>query len=253
MFVITGGGTGIGRALAHALAARGKRVLIIGRNEANLKETARTNARIEFLTADVACTSGRNKITAHLQHQPRIDGLIHNAATVDPVARLGEVDEEQWREAMETNVNAPLFLTQALQAKITTGRVLHIGSGAAYFPIMGWAAYCTSKAALSMITRCLQLENNITATSVMPGVVNTDFIRRACSHTTEMDPEKIDFFNDLRDENRMLTTETVAAFLTWLLLDTDKAQYVSQEWDMYDTSHHKYWLKSPHFVPPLER
>ena len=49
-----------------------------------------------------------------------------------------------------------------------------------------------------------------------------------------------------------MTPETVAAFLTWLLLDTETSEYVSKEWDIYDTSHHHGWLVPPHSVPKFE-
>jgi len=85
----------------------------------------------------------------------------------------------------------------------------------------------------------------------MPGIIDTDMqahIRKA-SH---MNPEKVDFFKRLHQEKQLVSVATVAAFLCWLLLDIDATKYVSQEWDIYDLSHHPAWLVAPHSVPPLE-
>ena len=62
MYIITGGGSGIGQALAYSLAAKGKKVLIIGRNENNLIKTAQNHDLITYYTADVADNIGRQNI-----------------------------------------------------------------------------------------------------------------------------------------------------------------------------------------------
>ncbi len=252
MFVVTGGGSGIGKALAHALAARNKPVLIIGRREKLLSEAAEFSPLINYLCADVSTINGRNHVITHLNHVPKIDGLIHNAGIIDPIAPISSIDEVSWRQLMATNLEAPLFLTQLLQDKLTNGRVLHIGSGAAYFPIVGWAAYCVSKAGLSMLTRCWQLEcEQVSFASVMPGITDTD-MQGVIRQASNMDAEKLNFFKQLFQQKQLISPATVAAFLCWLLLDIDKVQYVSKEWDIYDQIHHPQWLVSPYIVPPLE-
>jgi benzil reductase ((S)-benzoin forming) len=67
-----------------------------------------------------------------------------------------------------------------------------------------------------------------------------------------MNSEKNDFFKRLKREHRLLSPETVAAFLCWLLLDTQTKEYVAKEWDIYDASHHSAWLVPPCSVPELE-
>jgi len=252
VFVITGGGSGIGRALAYALAKRNKSVLIVGRRESILVETAEFSPLIDYVAADVAIPAGRQQVLMRLEGVSLLEGLIHNAGVIDPIAPILSIDEMGWRQVMATNLDAPLFLSQLLYNKLIKGRVLHIGSGAAYFPVVGWAAYCASKAALSMLTRCWQLESErVSFASVMPGIIDTDMqaqIRKA-SH---MQPEKSDFFKRLHETKQLLTADTVALFLCWLLLDIDTEHYVSQEWDIYDKSHHSDWLVSPHLVPPLD-
>jgi benzil reductase ((S)-benzoin forming) len=252
VYVVTGGGRGLGRSLALALAARGQSVLIIGRHESSLSQVAALSAMIHYHVADVSTPAGRESICLHLKKTPQLKGLIHNAGVIDPIQRLGHIDEAAWLNLMATNVNAPLFLSQALLSQLTHGRVLHIGSGVAHFPVAGWSAYCVSKAALWMLTRCWQLESASPAfTSVMPGILDTD-MSAIIRESNQMDTDKLAFFQQLKHNNRLIAADTVALFLCWLLLDIETSDYVKQEWDIYDTSHHASWLPPHHLVPPLE-
>lgn len=248
VFVITGGGSGIGKSLALALAKRDQSVLIVGRRAQLLQETAAMSAKIQYLCADITTPEGVGSIKKYLHEVSRIDALINNAGILNPLALLKEVEPAEWQHALNTNLNAALFLTQMLYGKLINGRVLNIGSGAAYFPIKGWAAYCVSKAALSMLTKCWQLESNdIAFASVMPGIIETNMQVIARSNTNP-DYEQMNFYQRLKKENRLVLPETVAEFLIWLLLDIDKKTYVSKEWDIYDTEHHNAWLRPPHQV-----
>ena len=251
MFVITGGSRGIGAALAKRLADQNHPVLIVGRDKNTLQSVAEHAEPIQICIADVACTSGREAILAHLKPYNKITALIHNAGMIDPIAPMQTLNPDAWQHIMNVNLNAPFFLTQALYSKLKAGRLLHIGSGAAHFPVQGWAPYCVSKAGLAMLTRAWQLECPDMATaSVMPGIVATEMQAhiRAAEH---QHPDKQQFFQDLYDNNQLITPDTVASFLSWLLLNTDTKQYIGQEWDIYDTSHHIAWLQASQRVPAL--
>ena len=63
-----------------------------------------------------------------------------------------------------------------------------------------------------------------------------------------MDEEQITFYKRLKAHDRLVSVETVAAFLTWLLLDVKPDAFKAVEWDIYDTNHHSDWLKPPHSV-----
>jgi NAD(P)-dependent dehydrogenase (short-subunit alcohol dehydrogenase family) len=252
VFVITGGGSGIGQALAIALAKRGQFVIITGRRIEALQQTASENDRISYIQADISHEEGRAVLVDYLSRFKQLTGFIHNAGIIDPIAPIKDLALDSFRQNMATNVEAPLCLNQSLLAQLKGGRVLHIGSGAAYFPVKGWAAYCTSKAALSMITKCWQLEcDDPSFASVMPGIIDTP-MQAEIRHSDCMDSEKLHFFQKLKRNNQLITCDTVALFLSWLLLDVDKHTFCSQEWDIYDTSHHRQWLQPPHHVPTFE-
>ncbi|MGA0404041.1 MAG: SDR family NAD(P)-dependent oxidoreductase, partial [bacterium] len=174
--LITGGGTGIGRALAERFAAKGWRVTIVGRRLNLLQEVARDYPdKISIISADVGSIQDRQKIVA--EAKGTLDLLVHNAAVLGPVGPILDQSPEDWKSHMATNVEGPLFLTQALLPNLVeNSRVVNISSGAAHQGIPGWGMYCTSKAALFMLGQLLKDElaqRNIWFGSVRPGIVDT--------------------------------------------------------------------------------
>lgn len=252
MFVITGGGSGIGAALAQSLAHQKYRVLIVGRRKEALEKTAQFSSLISIDCADVSTVKGREHLLTTLFSIKSIRGLVHNAGIIDPMVGLSQIEEASWRHILETNLTAPFLLSQTLLPQLQGGRVLHISSGAAHFPVKSWGGYCVSKAGLSMLTRCWQIEETKVAfASVKPGIIDTD-MQAMIRRSTTMDPKKLEFFHKLKQENRLLSPCTVANFLTWLLLETSPEKYSSQEWDIYDKTHHPFWLSAPNTVPSLD-
>ncbi|MBA2657943.1 MAG: SDR family oxidoreductase [Tatlockia sp.] len=249
MFLITGGGSGIGRALAHSLAEKKRKVLIIGRRERLLIETAAFSPLITYLQADVSTHQGRDQILNHLARTESLEGLINNAGLLEPITPVDKIDESSWQQILATNLNAPLFLTQALLSKLKQGRILNIGSGAAYFAIAAWAGYCVSKAGLAMLTRCWQMENpDLLIAHVMPGIIDTE-MQTLARQAKQMDEEQRQFYLKLHQEKRLVSTATVAEFLAWLLLEVEPEVYRSKEWDIYEKSHQQAWLYPPYKVP----
>lgn len=252
MFVITGGGSGIGKALACLLAQHGRSVCIVGRREHLLVDVARNSALIDYLCTDISTPDGRKTLVEHLKSTNAIEGLVHCAGVIEPIMPLSRLTPGDWHHVLATNLDAPLFLNQSFAPQLKGGRVLHVGSGAAYFPVQGWAAYCVSKAGLSMLNRCCQLEyEDIAFTSVMPGIADTD-MQKQIRGARYMAEEKRDFFQQLKRDKKLLSSETIALFMSWLLLDVDSATFAAQEWDIYDSSHHAKWLVHPHEVPLWE-
>lgn len=248
MFVITGGGSGIGRSLAIEIAKHGHDVLIIGRNQKKLLEVTSLNPNISYFCADVSNQEDRLLIKQHLQKK-QIKGLVNNAGIIQPIVKISDISVESWHHIMATNLDAPLFLTTLLKTNLRDGRVLNIGSGAAHFAIFGWTAYCVSKAALFRLTECLRLEEkNIAFASVMPGIIDTN-MQKEIRDSLNMNVNKRDFFQKLYNEEKLLKPDVVASFLSWLLLEVDSEKYASQEWDIYDKSHHNHWLQKDQHVP----
>jgi 3-oxoacyl-[acyl-carrier protein] reductase len=168
--VVTGGGTGIGRAIAAELVARGLDVVITGRREDVLKQAAaEIGARaVAFDAADPAA------VDAALEHLPeRVDVLVNNAGgLVD-----GDDLKQQWLAMYEANVVTAVLVTTALQGRLADqGRVVTIGSIAGR---RGGGSYGAAKAAVEAWTAELAFKlggRGITANVVAPGYVSeTEF------------------------------------------------------------------------------
>ena len=130
--LITGGGTGIGCALAKRFAAKGCQVIIVGRRSELLQNVvSQYPDSIRAVNADVGKHEDRQIITSQVQEPLHL--LVHNAAVLGPVGPLLEVSLDDWRSHMATNVEGPLFLTRELLPKLVEGsRVIQISSGAAH-------------------------------------------------------------------------------------------------------------------------
>lgn len=176
--VITGGGTGIGRALVIELVKRDYNILVIGRRKEPLEELyQKFPDNVEYLCADVSIKANRNAIADKVGKR-EINFLVHNAAVVEPFNDLMLISEEAFQKIMVVNVFAPIFLTKRLLPNLKEGsRILHISSIAAHKSVPGLSAYCASKAALYNIYLSLKRElgvSGIYVGSADPGVVDTD-------------------------------------------------------------------------------
>jgi benzil reductase ((S)-benzoin forming) len=179
--IVTGAGSGIGRATAAALCERGLEVYGVGRREGALRDTATRIGGDKFhaVVADVSTPEGRGAIA------DRIDGaastiLVHNAATTGPLGPLDALTLDGFRATMASNVEGPLFLTKALMPKLARGsRVLHVSTGGAHQGFDGMLSYCASKAALRSVYESLRDEHagRVCFGSAQPGVVATEMMR----------------------------------------------------------------------------
>ena len=243
--LITGGGTGIGRALAERFAAKGWRVTIVGRRLELLQEVARDYPdKISIISADVGSIQDRQKIVA--EAKGTLDLLVHNAAVLGPVGPILDQSPEDWKSHMATNVEGPLFLTQALLPNLVeNSRVVNISSGAAHQGIPGWGMYCTSKAALFMLGQLLKDElaqRNIWFGSVRPGIVDTPMQAEIRALKPENFP-MVEQFRQYKATGALVTSELVAQYLEWLLLEVSGPQLGEREWDIRDAEWQSAWQK----------
>ena len=143
--LITGAGTGIGRALCERLIKKNHEVIGVGRRPAPLEKLKQDFGKsVTIVEADVGTVSGRNKIHLVLKKK-KLHLLVHNAAVLDPVGPISKMKRREWQKHFQINFEGPVFLTQKLLPCLGTGsRILNISSGAAHRSIQGWAAYCMS-------------------------------------------------------------------------------------------------------------
>lgn len=232
--VVTGAGSGIGRALARELAADGHAVVGVGRQEERLAATGDGLSAYTAVVADLGEPAGRDTLLEALAGRS-VRYLIHNAGRLDPVGDLAAVSPEDWRRSFAVNVDAPLFLTQALLPVFTEGaRIVHISSGAAHRAVRGWGTYCATKATLYMIYRLLAdelAERGIAVGSVRPGVVDTP-MQEAIRALPEARFPDVERFRQLKRDNALVSPEEVATFVHRVLTTTDAERFSRDEWDI---------------------
>jgi uncharacterized oxidoreductase len=170
--LITGGGSGIGRALAEAFLARGNRVIIAGRRQAALDEVTRANPGMAALTLDIEKPAAIGDFAAQLITQfPALDVVVHNAGIMRP-EDLGSApgylaDAEA---TVATNLLGPIRLTAALLPHLLqqpSAAILTVTSGLAYVPLAGFPTYCATKAALHSYTESLRYQLKATRVEVI--------------------------------------------------------------------------------------
>jgi ketoreductase len=184
--VVTGGGTGIGQAIAVALARAGATVAITGRRRAQLDETARAiekaggRCRVEPMdvTDRAAVSAGLQRIAAALGG---IDVLVNNAGAGGPNACASD-GPDRWDEVIRTNLDGVFFCCrEALRHMPEGGRVINISSVLGRFGVPGYTAYCASKHGVIGFTKALALEvasRKITVNAICPGWVETEMARQ---------------------------------------------------------------------------
>jgi NAD(P)-dependent dehydrogenase (short-subunit alcohol dehydrogenase family) len=158
--IITGGGRGLGRAFAQALAKAGASVAITARTEAELAETVdlieEAGGRATAFTADVTDRSAMARVIDEVETKfGPVDILVNNAAVLTPLGYDWEVDLDDWWRTMEINVRGPYNCTQLVLPGMMArrrGRIVNVTSGAAYEIHSYGTAYCVSKAALTQMT-----------------------------------------------------------------------------------------------------
>ncbi|OUS78302.1 short-chain dehydrogenase [Paenibacillus sp. MY03] len=191
--LISGAGTGLGRATAIAFAAEGAEVVLLGRRRDKLEETAalvqdRTGKTALVLKTDVTEESQvTDAIRTTLKRYDRIDVLLNNAAILES-GSVAELSADDWQKQIDTNLTAPFLLTKAVlpaMRKQKYGRIINITSSLSRNGAGGYAAYSAAKAGLESLTRSIadeEHEHGILVNLYNPGTLRTEM------HATGKDP-----------------------------------------------------------------
>lgn len=238
--VITGASSGIGRALALELASRDLIVIAIARNVKELTELKNQFPdKIKIIPADITSEAGLDTIKLEIDGLS-INYLIHSAGIISPIGLLHEALKADVRKILETNLLAPIVLTQILLPLFNkgAGRILNITSVAAEAAVSGVGAYCISKAALNMWTQVLQTElpKTIAVTEVIPGEVDTSMQKNLRDVPSEQFPLAIEF-QEAFSKQTLIPASICAEFLADLLLNTEPEEFSGKKWNIYKDYH----------------
>ncbi|MGD9161161.1 MAG: SDR family oxidoreductase [Desulfobacteraceae bacterium] len=182
--IITGGGTGIGAAIAARFVADGARVCITGRRENVLDEMIKSlpDDKIVKCQGDVTNPSDIERIIeTTLDFGGTVNVLVNNAG-VGTEGSITGASIEEWRKTVELNLVAPFMLMRAViphMIKVGGGSIVNISSLASLRSIPLGSAYCTSKAGLNMLTQQAALDyggDGIRCNAICPGFVFSDMV-----------------------------------------------------------------------------
>jgi NAD(P)-dependent dehydrogenase (short-subunit alcohol dehydrogenase family) len=182
--IVTGGGTGLGRGYAETLANAGAAVAVTGRRSEPLEECVGAIEKSGGSALAVPCDQrSRDEVEAGVQQvvawREKVDILVNNAGIYPPSPFIS-VEEEQWTDVMDTNINGPFRFSQActrIMSQHGWGRIINILSPSALLGFAMVTAYGTSKGALASMTRTMAAElgpMGITVNALTPGVSATE-------------------------------------------------------------------------------
>jgi len=193
--LITGGGTGIGRAIALGFAREGASVCVAGRRLEKLREVIGELQKAGGAGLAMECdvTQAREverAVKGTVERFGRLNVLVNNAGTLH-VSTVEGISEAEWDRMMTVNVKGPFLVSRAVLPefrKCGGGAIVNIGSVLGLFAVRDRAAYSASKGAVTMLTKSMALDHaheKIRVNCICPSVVETDLVKGVFNETEE--------------------------------------------------------------------
>jgi NAD(P)-dependent dehydrogenase (short-subunit alcohol dehydrogenase family) len=231
MAVITGGGRGLGRAVALAMCREGARVTIMSRSLDELELTARKiteqGGKCLVFQGDVSDpNSVAGMVKQTMERFSRVDILVNNAAIIGPTRFLEDADLEAWKKAIDINLNGAFFCARAIvpfMARHGGGKIISISSGLGRMSFPRFCAYSVSKAGIIQLTRSLSKELkelNIQVNAIDPGVMDTGMQEQIRSLGPSVLGKSIyDHFVEYKEKGHLRDPGEVASLAVFLASD----------------------------------
>jgi NAD(P)-dependent dehydrogenase (short-subunit alcohol dehydrogenase family) len=234
--IVTGGATGIGKAVVLALAKNGARVAVASRNRKHLDDAAAEFGELglPFLALQ---TDVRRKhdiqaaVTEVVERWGRAHILVNNAG-ISGLTRLDDPEDGRWYDIIETNLHGMYLLTKEVLKHMPDhagGRIINMSSVLGKFGVPGYAAYCTSKHGIIGFTRAVALEvvaRGITVNAICPGWVDTDMAAQGINESAGLQGLTPEQFKAQAiagvPVRRFLQPDEVAELVTYIASDQAK-------------------------------
>jgi meso-butanediol dehydrogenase / (S,S)-butanediol dehydrogenase / diacetyl reductase len=185
--LVTGGGTGIGRAIAMAFAREGAAVAVAGRRLEKVKEVAsaieKQGGASLALRCDVAnAKDAERAISETAKKFGKLNVLVNNAGTLS-VSTVDTITEDDWDRVITVNLKGPFLMSRAALKEFRKnggGTIVNIGSVLGLVAMKDRAAYCASKGGVTMLTKAMALDHaheNVRVNCICPSIVETELVK----------------------------------------------------------------------------
>jgi 3-hydroxybutyrate dehydrogenase len=237
--LITGGGRGIGRAIALEFARAGARVTLAARTREQVEQVAReveAHTKALAVTCDVSDVNSVSQMFAAVQETfgGGPDILVNNAGIAES-APITKTDDELWHRHLAINLSGAFYCTRAAVPAMLErgwGRIINIASIAGKTGAPYITAYAASKHGMLGMTRSVALEvaaRGITVNAICPGYVDTEMVSRGVENISQRTgrpaAEALEAIKRMSPQNRMVTAEEVAALA--LLLASEEGRGIN--------------------------
>lgn len=186
--IVTGGGTGIGKAIALAFGRAGARVAVLGRRreplEMVVRELTKGGAQGMAIDCDVARSAEVRQAVEQVESAFGPVNVLVNNAGILSVSTIESISEEDWDRLMETNLKGPFLMSRAIlpsMRKAGGGSIVNIGSFLGLVAMKERAAYCASKGGVTLLTKAMSLDHaheKIRVNCICPGAVETELVKK---------------------------------------------------------------------------
>lgn len=194
--LVTGGATGIGKAIGLQMAKNRAKVAIVSRNLSNLASTAAEFEELGLavlpVSMDVRKKHDVERTVDEIVSKWGAINILVNNAGISGLSMIDDPDDSKWFDILDTNLNGMYLITKAVLKHIPDhngGRVINISSVLGKFGVPGYTAYCTTKHGMIGFTRALALEvvnRGITVNTVCPGWVDTEMATQGINETADL-------------------------------------------------------------------
>jgi short-subunit dehydrogenase len=185
VFVLTGGGSGLGQALAIALLKQGAKVAIADINKAGMQETLELAAELKHnLSTHYLDIQDKTSVEEFpkliIETHGQIDGLINNAGIIQPFVKVEQLDFESIERIMNINFYGTLYMIKSFLPHLLQrpeAHIVNVASMGGFIPFPGQTIYSASKAAVKLLTEGLYAElkdSSVHVTAILPGAINTN-------------------------------------------------------------------------------